>query len=135
MMMSNKKYMPVFSVLIFTLTLATLISGCSKDYFAPVNISESDTLSYSADIQPIFTKSCLGSGCHSVNGGLQPFLESSISYESLLGGNYVDTLAPESSIIYARINASSNFMPPSAKLPPVEIQKILIWIKQGAQKN
>jgi hypothetical protein len=119
----------------FILSLGLFLQSCSKDYFVPPDISETDIQSFSKDIQPIFTKSCLGSGCHSVSGGLVPFLESAISYDNLIGGNYVDTLNPAGSKLYVRISANSNTMPPTSKLPPAEIKKILIWIKQGAQNN
>ena len=110
-------------------------NGCRKDYFLPVSISESDTISFNSVIQPILTSDCLGSGCHSVSGGIPPFLEEGLAYDNLIYGNYVDTANPESSILYVRISASSNIMPPAGKLPELEIQQILVWIKQGALNN
>jgi hypothetical protein len=133
--MRTNKYTFRVATIVLLSFIISLTFSCQKDYFIPVILSESDTISFKEDLQPIFNKSCLGSGCHSTNGGLQPFLDVEIAYESLIGGNYVDTINPESSNLYKRISATSNFMPPASKLPPVEIQQILMWIKQGAQSN
>ena len=133
MIVKDRTALATFMIVMIGFILS--LNSCRKDYFIPVKISESDTLYFSTDIQPIFNGDCLGSGCHSVNGGVAPFLEQDLAWDNLIYGNYVDTLNPESSILYQRIDATSNIMPPAAKLPSGDIQKILIWIKQGALNN
>jgi hypothetical protein len=109
---------------------AMLPTGCGKDYFPPVDLGD-QPISFSQDLVPIFTKSCLG-GCHPGQNTLN--LEAESAYDNLIDGNYVDTLKPEQSLLYKRVGPGGN-MPTGGKLPAVEIQKILLWIKQGAQNN
>jgi hypothetical protein len=54
-----------------------------------------------------------------------------------MSGGFVDTISPEKSILYLRVEGTSVGirMPISGKLSDFEIQKILSWIKFGAPNN
>lgn len=113
------------------LFLALVLYSCQKEYFPPVEISEDQEVSLSKDILPIFSASCYGNGCHA--GAVPPDLTAANAYTSLIEGAQVDTLNPEQSLIYKRINGGG--MPPGGKLPGKDLQLILNWIKQGAHDN
>jgi hypothetical protein len=107
--------------------------SCQKEYFPPVELDESTPVSFKSEVLPIFTASCLGSGCHQ-NGGASPNLTADLAYSSLVDGGLIDTLQPEKSVLYDRIKIKGD-MPKSGKLPETQIQKILLWIKQGAKDS
>ena len=87
-------------------------------------------VSYSGEIQPIFDDYC--AGCHAV-GSTPPDLTSANSYNALFSGNYVDTLAPEQSVIYTCM------MPPNGSMSQYSSADkaglVLNWIIQGAKNN
>lgn len=74
------------------------------------------------------------SPCHS-SGGQVPNLTAANAYTQLMSLGYVDTTNAEGSTLYLRMNSSTNPMPPSGKLSDDKINKVLAWIKQGAQNN
>lgn len=114
------------------LAAATILAvSCGKDYFPPVELSEDQEVSFANEIIPVFTRSCV-EGCHPGQHALN--LKEGSAYDQLVEGNYVDTLQPDKSVLYTRVAPGGN-MPPGSKLPPIEIQKILLWIKQGAKNN
>jgi hypothetical protein len=125
------KTLPYIFIIFLAATL--LFAGCQKEYFPPVQLDESTPISFKSDVLPIFTASCLGSGCHD-NGGVSPNLSEGLAYLSLTEGGMVDTLQPEKSVLYDRIKIKGD-MPKSGKLPEIQIQKILLWIKQGTKDN
>ncbi|NQV53365.1 MAG: hypothetical protein HQ500_09290 [Flavobacteriales bacterium] len=112
--------------------MSILFQACEYQEFEPVVLDDTDTISYSEIIQPMFEASCLGSGCHVSAGGVPPNLEADFAYLSLIGGNYVDTLNAEESTLYLRIEKD---MPPSGALSDLQIEQVLLWIKQGAKEN
>lgn len=116
-----------------------IITGCRKDttvIIKPVPVEVTDTVSFTKDLVPLFTKNCALSGCHA-NGSKAPILSVDKAYNSLINGNYVDIDAPESSIIYKRLTGQlTPAMPMGASPNPSNINGlILAWIKQGANKN
>ncbi|MGZ5242580.1 MAG: c-type cytochrome [Bacteroidia bacterium] len=118
---------------IFLMACSIGFIGCQKEYFPPVVLDENTPVSFKSEIVPIFTASCLGSGCHD-NGGASPNLTEALAYTSLVDGGMIDTLQPEKSVLYDRIKIKGD-MPKSGKLPETQIQKILLWIKQGAKDS
>lgn len=97
-----------------------------------------DTLSFHADVIPIFTASCSIYACHSGSlptGNLN--LEPSQAYEELTrpGSGYVNTGNPTHSILYSMLISKTQPMPPDGKLDPCQIETILRWIEQGALNN
>ncbi|MBG0860534.1 MAG: hypothetical protein IQL11_13620 [Bacteroidales bacterium] len=108
------------------LTGAAFIASCEKYSYIVETVNPVDTVHFQTEIQPIFTANCIT--CH--RGTRNPDLRDGNSYESLTTGGYV-TLPAESSRIYSKITSSSH----EAFTLPVEKQKILIWIQQGARDN
>jgi hypothetical protein len=116
--------------------------SCEKEYYSTTDnsivIDPSVPISYSAVIKPIFTSSCLGSGCHD-NGGNPPTLTADKSYDQITMLGYVDAdtpdTIPENSLLYKRIIGTSKPMPPDGKLSQGKIDAIALWIKQGSKNN
>jgi hypothetical protein len=110
------------------------MTSCEKDYLTKKKVEITTPVSFATDIVPILTEDCSIAGCH-VAGGPPPNLTAAKAYDELTGLGYVDTSNAEQSLLYKRIVATVNPMPPSAPLTAEEIGYILAWIKQGAQNN
>lgn len=117
----------------YFILILTILYGCEKAYVQPGVIPE--TVSFSTDIIPIFTTSCVV--CHS-NGSIFPglILTPDEAYDQLLtdGTNapYMDPSYPESSSLYIRMNSD---MPPSGLVSNNKLEIILKWIEEGAENN
>jgi hypothetical protein len=122
------KYLPA------TLFAALLFSSCEKAYLTPKKVEITTPVSFTNDIVPILSEDCATANCH-VGGGPPPNLSAEKAYDNLTGLGYVDTSNAEGSLLYKRIIATVNPMPPNGKLTPEEKGYILAWIKQGAQNN
>jgi len=105
--------------------LMALATGCEKYMIPPPVIEEG--VSYSEQVQPIFDGNCVT--CHS--GGLNPDLRPDQSYEFLLTNGYVDTLNPESSLIYVKLQSGAH----ESRATEEQKLTILQWITEGAQNN
>lgn len=112
--------------------ILTGITGCYKDVIYP-DFDPNAPISFSGDLVPIFEKSCASSGCHDAVPAHSPALTPDKAYNAIVNGGYINTLAPEQSIIYLEVKSGS--MPPSGGLKPTDAQKILNWIKGGAPNN
>jgi hypothetical protein len=121
--------MRINSVHLSLLALAIFFASCEKKFFKPPVVDPNIPISFTKDLQPLFTANCTLSGCH--NGNVKPDLTPERSYNSLIDGGYTDTLNPSTSLIMIKLNTN---MPPS-KLPAAEINKVLSWIKQGTKLN
>ena len=121
--------MRITSVRIKIFVVALLFASCEKKYFKPPVIDPNATISYTKDIQPLFTANCSLSGCH--NGNVKPDLSGEKSYNSLIDGGYTDTLNPSTSLLMVKLNTNM----PASKLPASEINKVLSWMKQGTKLN
>ena len=111
------------------------LAGCYKDVISPgqdPNAPPQD-VSYSGDIQPIFSDNCTNSGCHDAIPSHKPSLVPEKSYNALISGGYVNTAVPTSSILYGEVKSGA--MPPTGALKQSEIQQILDWIRNGAPNN
>ncbi|MDH7462096.1 cytochrome c [Chitinophagaceae bacterium 26-R-25] len=126
--MKVRKIYWVMAMLIMALT-----TGCYYDVITPPDPNAPpQNVSFSNDLQPIFNTSCATPGCHG-DGGHNPTLTADKSYNALMSGGFVNTTIPTESILYKEIN--SGLMPPTGKLPQVQIQMVLDWIKIGAPNN
>lgn len=105
--------------------------SCYKDVILPTVVSTKPPqyVSFSSDLQPIFTSSCAVSGCH-VKGSQTPYLTSDVSYQQLLGG-FVNTIIPGQSELYIQINGNMQVHIPNAE----DRQKVYDWIRNGAPNN
>ena len=107
------------------------LSGCYRDVILPsVTLSQPPQfVSFTNDLQPIFTENCAKSGCH-VAGSQSPYLTADLSYSQLTGG-FVNTIVPTNSTLYIEINGEMEVHIPSA----TDRQKIYDWIRNGAPNN
>jgi len=115
-----------------------LMTGCSKTttvVIEPPIATDTATMSFSADIQPIFDASCALSGCH-VAGGHEPNLTKGIAYQALMDGGYVVASDPANSQLMMWLTGKkSPVMPLGSGPDPAINSKIYAWINQGAKNN
>ena len=111
--------------------ISTVLSSCYKDVILPTVVTSKPPqyVSFSSDLQPIFSTNCALSGCH-VKGSQMPYLSPDVSYQQLLGG-FVNTIKPDQSEIYIQINGNMQVHIPNAD----DRQKIYDWIRNGAPNN
>ncbi len=107
-----------------------ILVSCTSDVIEPKEPIIPDQVSFSANVQPLFSLSCNITGCHAP-GGKSPDLSPGVAYENLSLYGLVDVDAPASSTIYVKITTGS--MKQYAKTGDAEI--ILKWIEQGALDN
>jgi hypothetical protein len=123
------KRLLIYAGLLFSVSL--VLSSCYKDVILPATVSTKPPqyVSFSSELQPIFTTNCALSGCH-VKGSQAPYLSADVSYQQLLGG-FVNTIKPDQSEIYIQINGNMQVHIPNAD----DRQKIYDWIRNGAPNN
>jgi len=130
-----KRYTPA---LITASVILLVFAGCAKDttVYPDTETEVTTPVSFSSDLQPIFTKSCALSGCHAA-GGKAPILTEGTSYNSLINGNYIDLSKAESSVLYQWLTGvKTPAMPIGAANNPSNVNGLtLAWIKQGAKNN
>lgn len=111
--------------------------GCSKTTTVVINNSPAITtaVSFSKDLQPLLTKNCAISGCHS--GSVSPNLSVATAYNALKNGNYISTGTPANSLVYLWIaGKKSPSMPLGGINNPSNINALMLaWITQGAKNN
>jgi hypothetical protein len=123
------KRLLIYAGLLFFVVFALI--SCYKDVILPpvVSTKPPQYVSFSGDLQPIFTTNCALSGCH-VKGAQVPYLTSDVSYQQLLGG-FVNTVKPQQSQLYIMINVNMHVHIPDAG----HMQKNYDWIRNGAPNN
>ncbi len=134
----KKKLALLVPALFILLSGLILPSGCSYDSgileppLPPVDTSVQ--VSLSMDIMPLFNESCNFSGCHN-QGGTPPDLTPANAYDALWDGNYIDTLAPESSELMQWMLGNRDLDMPLTGPDPELNSLVLTWITQGAKDN
>lgn len=138
-------------VLAGLVVLALMATGCSDQGTAPRIDGEGGgggggggaTVSYAADIQPIWDAAC--SGCHGRggNGGLDLRVE--VSYGNLVGapaqgyaGTRVVPANPAASVLYLKLTGAGGvggLMPPTGGLDQASLDRVNTWITEGALDN
>jgi hypothetical protein len=123
------KRLLIFGALLLFVTVG--LQSCYKDVILPkvATTKPPQFVSFSNDLQPVFTTNCALSGCH-VKGGQTPYLTPDVSYQQLLGG-YVNTVKPEQSELYIMINGNMQVHIQDA----ADRQRIYDWIRNGAPNN
>jgi hypothetical protein len=105
-----------------------LASSCQTE----PDLTNAPTISFKNDIQSILAGNCTMSGCHNGNGR-----EGAFSLETY--DEVVRKVTPgnshNSELYMAVANRTANLMPPAGPLPTASIQKIYLWIEQGAKNN
>jgi hypothetical protein len=131
-MLRNKTIMGVILMSVSVLLLA----GCYKDKTVIFDTGEEITrpVSFSTDIIPILNSSCNTSGCHSP-GAKSPDLSAANAYNSLSGGNYLNTGDPINSALYLWMTGKKGVPMPTTGINKDYNALVLAWIKQGAQNN
>lgn len=124
----NNYHMKIKSIFaaVLLMALTNAFYSCEKYQYTPPAVDPQTTWHLQAEIQPIFTASCVS--CH--GGSLSPDLRNGKSYQALKGGGYVN-LPAENSKLYMQMNTTSH-LPRSSETDRL---KILYWITQGAQNN
>lgn len=135
--------MLIFSSILFGACLTPL-----KNNIVGPPPPDTSGVSFSNQVQPIFTANCALSGCHagaSPQDGMS--LEAGKAYDNIVNkpnidfGNYliVEPFYSDSSFLYFKITGNSIAGPrmPYQKrpLPDSSIQTIKLWIDQGAKNN
>jgi|WetSurMetagenome_2_1015567.scaffolds.fasta_scaffold406232_1 hypothetical protein len=119
----------VITVLLNSCEKKTIDLGSGDEPYNPT--APADSVRFNADIIPVFTTEC--TGCHSIGGGLQPELEASVAYSSIIDGGYVNTSNPSNSILYTTIEPVTTLH--GGGQHKTAADKILVWIQQGAKNN
>lgn len=127
---------------LFILVLIAIVSfqSCTYDVLEkePCTDVIPDSVSFSANILPLFRANCSLSGCHSGSipaGSLN--LEDSQAYTQLTqsGTDYINTATPKISLLYMQMTSVTEPMPPTGPLDECRINLVLKWIEQGAKNN
>jgi hypothetical protein len=125
-------------VFVMIALIISLSSGCVKDVTVTIsnNVAVTKKVSFSKDIQPLFTANCATSGCHNANHQL-PDLEKGDAYNSIKALNLIDITTPANSILYGKMTGKLiPAMPLGAPSNPSNINNlVLAWIQQGALNN
>ncbi len=87
-----------------------------------------EEISFSVDIQPIFTNKCVG--CHPPTRGLD--LSDGNAYNSINNETFINSTTPSESLIYTKADPNGSH---SAKYSITEAALLLRWIEEGAQNN
>jgi hypothetical protein len=121
------------------------ISGCSDHGTDPTKNDTVDpaTVSFAADLQPVFDLNC--GTCHAAggNGGLD--LRQGVAWGNLVGAAAVGYAQqrvvpgrPDLSLLYLKLSGSvgvGDRMPLGGALPANELENVRIWIVEGARDN
>jgi cytochrome c553 len=104
-----------------------ILPGCQSD----PDLAAAPELSFRDDIQPILSGNCTMSGCHSHSGESVFPLD---SYSEVAGR--VEAGSARGSELYKVVaNRTDRLMPPAGPLADADIQRLYIWIEQGAKNN
>ena len=120
--------------------------GSSPQFSAAIIVNVSAAVSFSGQVQPVFTAGCVNAGCHP--GGGAPFpLAAGVSYASLVnvratngpcaGDLRVQPSNADASALIKRLEGTCGVQMPlgGSPLPSAKIQLIRNWINQGARNN
>lgn len=123
----NNKLLLAFTALTITFAFTTCYYDSEEELY-PGNNCDTSNVTFSQTVQPILSQHC--NTCHntSVNNG------------GVITDNYNDLMNPvNSGVFWKAINHEGNGIVPmpfnGQKLPECDLQKIRVWIDQGAPNN
>ena len=125
----------IFQILIIA-CLGLFMNSCYYDEIPEPIIPEipdiTETIYFTADIQPIFSSKCIG--CHNASNKLD--LREGNSYNELVP-TYVTAGNADNSVLYNKLPGKEHPAPtPSSNEPNInELALIQAWINQGAKNN
>jgi hypothetical protein len=116
------------------------LAGCTRDQAPDSPCPPCPTISFKADIIPIFAANCAITGCHdAATDAFSLNLDSAHAYAKATehGTGNVTPYDANNSLLYTiLLSSTASHMPLNApQLPPCEIQAIGCWINQGALNN
>lgn len=114
----------------FIFLILFLLTSCQWDQRIDPSLATPDVVSFSKDIIPTFQAQCSANNCH--GGTVSPDLRKGAAYNDLIDGSYIDTLSPENSYLYQKINIGGSM---AGHSDDVQRALILKWIQQGAKDN
>jgi len=113
-------------------TLLTLLTACEYTFIEPTPPPPpppaGDTISYSQDVQPVFTAKCVS--CHPAV--YKPDLTTGKSYNALMTGNYVVAGKPAESSLYTKCATGGSM---ATYTSASDLDKIYRWIYAGAKND
>jgi hypothetical protein len=124
----------------------TVGDNSSPRFTTTMNVTVAAPISFSTQVQPIFTASCANAGCHPGGGAPFPLLSAN-SYVNLYNAQATTSCTSDkrvlpgnaaASVLYKKISGSTcgDRMPLGrAQLSQAEIDLIRDWINQGARNN
>ncbi len=126
--------MKILKLLLAVFVVALLFSQCEYNFIVPEAITppnpDGDPISYSTQIQPIFTAKCIS--CHKT-GGTMPDLTTGNSYNQVVPGHVNLTTAEESDIY--KFPSPTSAVHAWKKYSSNEANIVLTWIKEDAKNN
>jgi len=123
-------------IILLVVLLGTGLSGvisCTYDEVLPYTPDPGEEVFFSMDIVPIFDGNCNSAGCHN-GSGPAPDLRSSVAYDALWMGGYINTDSPDQSNLYLWMTEAFGPMPPQGS-NATNNANVLQWITQGALNN
>ncbi|HCE54317.1 MAG TPA: hypothetical protein DER05_04605 [Lutibacter sp.] len=124
----------IFQIIYKSAVLLLLLSvtSCYYDEVLPeVELPPVPGVSFTTDIQPIFTANC--AGCHTAS--LAPDLRQGNAYAAIVNGTFIVPNSIDNSVLYQRLIGNGNLMPPSGPLTAAKLNLVKSWIEQGAKNN
>jgi len=119
------------SLFLILVIITTCFTGCNYNFIVPEEIIvPTEPVSYSIQIQPIFTNKCVE--CHKP-GGDSPDLTVGNSYNQIVPSQ-INVATPVNSRIYS-FPAPSTSTHTWKKYSLNEANLVLIWIEEGAKNN
>ena len=123
------------------LILVVMLYSCAKDKTQANTCTTCPTISFKADIIPIFNQNCATTtSCHHGSNAVSSHLDldSAVAYSQATqaGTGYVKPNDANNSILYDQLFAGvGHHMPVGGQLDQCTMQKIYCWIQEGALNN
>lgn len=116
------------------LMLLTVIFSSCKYEQIELSGELPQNVSFQTELIPIFNQSCNTIGCHNANG-IWPDLSEGNAFEAITTSGQLDLDTPENSKLYMRMIDMQSPMPLSGILSKTQTDKVLVWIREGANNN